>query len=266
MSCVYQIMDWDRHYENNRSREIQKPDWCAVPNKQDGLGYRRLLRRKCGEAAYGCFVACVLAASKFRPDSRNGWLTDDGTEKGRPWDAEAISLKTGFCVATCEAMLSYTSCDEIAWMVRHDCGEGAVKVRCACVERTGTGTEQEQVGGSDSPKKQKVEDHEIPSVLRDDRFMAAWGSWVADRRERRKPITARAAKKQLERLEAFGLEKAIRALDKAVECGWQGIYDPDGGATRQAPKPPPTVGLTSIRKQMEEDMKNAPLNLDGKKG
>lgn len=114
MTILYRIRDWRVHYENNRSREILHPQWCAIPNKQDGLGYRRLLRRACGEAAYGCFVATVLAASKHKV--RNGWLTDDGTDKGIPWDAEAVGIKTGFSTDTAAKMLEYCSDTAIGWI------------------------------------------------------------------------------------------------------------------------------------------------------
>lgn len=111
---VYRVKDWSVHFENNRSREIARPDWCAVPNKQDGLGYRRLLRCACGEAAYGCFVAVVLAMSKHR--TRSGWMTDDGTASGQPWDADAIALKTGFSAETAANMLKLVSSDDIGWI------------------------------------------------------------------------------------------------------------------------------------------------------
>lgn len=111
---LYQIKDWDQHYENNKSRERPRLSWCAIPNKQDGLGYKRLLAMKDGEAAYGCFVATVLAASKAR--TRNGWLTDDGSQNGVPWDAKAISLKTGFSVKTASNMLQYCTMREIGWI------------------------------------------------------------------------------------------------------------------------------------------------------
>lgn len=119
MPVTYRIKNWSEHFENNRSREIQRLAWCSIPNKQDGLGYRRLLRCGCGEAAYGCWVAVVLAASKCR--RRDGWLTDDGTENGRPWDAEAIAIKTGFSLQTVENMLAYCSSDAVDWIEKRDC-------------------------------------------------------------------------------------------------------------------------------------------------
>lgn len=157
---VYRIKDWRDHYENNRSREIKRPDWCAIPNKQDGLGYRRLLRRPCGEAAYGCFVACALAASKAQ--DRDGWLTDDGTENGTPWDAEAISLKTGFGIATVEHMLTYCTSPEIGWItVAQRCGEPAASLRRRDDERTDERTDKHS-----SSKLPEIIAREIPETVK----------------------------------------------------------------------------------------------------
>lgn len=74
---AYRIVDWNRFYENDRSRNTKNCRWCAIPNKQDGLGYSRLLGMPDGPALYGCFVAIVLMASK--QESRSGWLTRDGS-------------------------------------------------------------------------------------------------------------------------------------------------------------------------------------------
>lgn len=66
-------------------------------------------------------------------------------------------------------------------------------------------------------------------------FVQAWGWWLDDRRARRKPVTAYAATLQLRQLEKWGPAKAVRAIERAVERGWQGLFDPDEGYARPAP-------------------------------
>jgi hypothetical protein len=59
------IVDWDRHFENNRSRELKEIQWVAMPNKQHGDGYLALVcGHKNGPAHFGAWVAIVEIASK----------------------------------------------------------------------------------------------------------------------------------------------------------------------------------------------------------
>ena len=112
---LYQVKEWDTHYENDRSRERDRCAWCSVRNKQDGLGYSRLLAAENGPAIYGCFVAIVLMASKqSRP--RDGWLTENGKKNGEPLDAEAISLQTKFPIDIVQQTLKLCSDKKIGWI------------------------------------------------------------------------------------------------------------------------------------------------------
>lgn len=106
---VYQILDWDTNFENAKSRQYKSKHWCAVPNKQDGLGYGMMLRQPDGPALYGAFVSLVLVCSK--QVIRQGYLTDTGEVSGYPYDAIELSVKTqmpsdliqrclDFCVVT----------------------------------------------------------------------------------------------------------------------------------------------------------------------
>lgn len=67
----------------------------------------------------------------------------------------------------------------------------------------------------------------FPEVLRTPKFCEAWSNWLADRKQRRKPVTDRAAKIQLKNLSAWGEQKAIQAIENAIEAGWQKPYEPN---------------------------------------
>lgn len=112
---VYRIRDWPAHYENDRSRERDALSWCAVPNKQHGLGYARLVSLPDGPALYGAFVAVLLVASRQKRP-RQGWLTQDGTESGEPYTAEDLALITRFPAAVIQAMLDAVSGPAIGWV------------------------------------------------------------------------------------------------------------------------------------------------------
>lgn len=60
-----------------------------------------------------------------------------------------------------------------------------------------------------------------------------WSEWIANCRERRKPLTARAAKMQLKDLEAMGPERACAAIRHSIGGRYQGIFEPkDNGNGR----------------------------------
>ena len=114
---LYQIKDWDATYENYKSRERKQCGWCSVPNKQDGLGYRRLLNQNDGNgpAMYGCFVAIALMASK-QSKPRDGYLTDTGLKNGTPLTAEDIGLKISMPAGLVQVTLEACASHSIGWL------------------------------------------------------------------------------------------------------------------------------------------------------
>ena len=115
---MYQIKDWDLRYENAGSRKVEHCAWCPIPNKQDGLGYALLIQGKTGSARYAAFVATVLVCSKH-PLPRNGWLTADGTETGRPLTAYDLHLKTKLPENEIKEMLERASKPDIGWITEY---------------------------------------------------------------------------------------------------------------------------------------------------
>jgi len=111
---MLRIKNWDEIYENSRSRIIKDCRWVPIPNKQDGLGYSRLVTgHGNGAAHYGVWVAIVCLCSR-QTMPRQGYLTDDGTEVGRPLTTLDISLVTRLSeVDIKEALPRFV---EIGWM------------------------------------------------------------------------------------------------------------------------------------------------------
>lgn len=67
---------------------------------------------------------------------------------------------------------------------------------------------------------------EIPAALEGEQFRAAWGRWTAHRRELRKPLTPSTIRAQLKKLTTWGTARAVAAIDRSVEAGWAGIFEP----------------------------------------
>jgi hypothetical protein len=64
---VYQIRDWNIHFENNRSRELKTLDWVPLPNKHDGDGFTDLISEPDGVTLFGAWVLILQLASKCSP-------------------------------------------------------------------------------------------------------------------------------------------------------------------------------------------------------
>ena len=47
---VLRVKDWNKHYENNRSRVLKKLDWLPIPNRLDNEGYIELICHPSGPA------------------------------------------------------------------------------------------------------------------------------------------------------------------------------------------------------------------------
>ena len=88
-----------------------------------------------------------------------------------------------------------------------------------------TGPDTSAAGAANkSRKKKKPEDEAIPENLDTDEFRDAWADWLADRRERGKPLTARAARMHLNELSTLeNTNAAIECIELAINRGWQGI-------------------------------------------
>jgi hypothetical protein len=63
----YRIRDWDKLFENNRSREIKHLEWVAFPNPMllaGGEAFAELMNHEDGAAHFGVWCACVFLASR----------------------------------------------------------------------------------------------------------------------------------------------------------------------------------------------------------
>lgn len=112
---TYRIKNWSTIYENDRSRQRDQCRWCAIPNKQDGLGYSRLVSMKNGPAMYGCFIALAMIISK-QGKHRDGYLTTKGHATDPALTADDISIIIRMPVELVEQTLSATSSAVVDWV------------------------------------------------------------------------------------------------------------------------------------------------------
>jgi len=85
---TFRIVNWNTHYENNRTREMRNMSWVPIPVKLAGDGYTEMVEGKDGAAIYGAWVACVLVAASCDP--RGTLLRGNG----EPHDPRSLSRIT----------------------------------------------------------------------------------------------------------------------------------------------------------------------------
>lgn len=85
MEKALRIVGWEKHFENNRTRELKRLDWVPIPNKMDGDGYTELVDHPSGGAHFGAWCAIVEVASKCDP---RGTLLREGA---KPHDSTSLS-------------------------------------------------------------------------------------------------------------------------------------------------------------------------------
>lgn len=107
---MWRIKNWDAHFENNKSREVESARWVPIKNKQDGDGYLTLLDFEDGPACYGAFVAMVLLASKCSPRGelrQSNWV---------PHSVETISRKVHMPVTLIQRAIKHCCNPTVDWM------------------------------------------------------------------------------------------------------------------------------------------------------
>jgi len=85
---LLRVRDWDKLYENNRSRDLGRTSWFPAPNDLSADGYAELVTHPDGAALFGAWNALLMVASRAKP---RGHLV---REDSRPHTAESLSRVT----------------------------------------------------------------------------------------------------------------------------------------------------------------------------
>jgi len=85
---LYKIRDWDRLFENNRSREIKSLTFVLFPNRHDGENFSAIMAHKNGAEIFSAWCLILQVASKCDP---RGTLLRGGK---KPHDSASLALKT----------------------------------------------------------------------------------------------------------------------------------------------------------------------------
>lgn len=109
MSLLYRIRGWNNLYETHDSRKLKTLHWIAIPNKFDGLSFRRISKQKDATDIFTAWILLIELASKCDP---RGTLIRENLPLS-PGDAGDA---TGFPGKIFERALSFLSSKEIGWI------------------------------------------------------------------------------------------------------------------------------------------------------
>jgi hypothetical protein len=170
---LYVIPNWERDFENSKSRQVQHATFFCVPNHFDGKRIRRLQKLDDAAELYGAFIAICAIASKcwYR-----GVLLDrfDG-----PLNAEDLSDRTGFSSACFARALTELSKPTIGLLERHDIelNEAGEWPLPAPVKRWAIPQSGRRRAAAEKPRSLVQDNHSAPlSALLSDRFNGSNGS------------------------------------------------------------------------------------------
>lgn len=85
---AFRIKQWNKLFENSRSRTVADLAWVAIPNHHDGENYSIIMAEKNAAEIFSAWVLMVQVASRCHP--RGTLLRDNG----KPHDAKSLAIKT----------------------------------------------------------------------------------------------------------------------------------------------------------------------------
>lgn len=106
---LYTIRDWEKHYENSRSRVIENLRWVPIPNRHDGETFGIIMAHKDGAAIFTGWILLLQIASKCSP---RGVLIRGN---GAPHNVTSLSLKCRAPVTLLSLSLNYLE-NETDWL------------------------------------------------------------------------------------------------------------------------------------------------------
>ena len=234
---IYRIANWEASFETYETKKLTHLKWVPVPNKHDGLGFRRLAAQKNRCELFAAWNLILQVASKGRKDIERGMLIRDG----RPLTPEDLAIMTGFPEPIFETALEFFSSSVMGWLVFDNQGQGepagkTAESRMETAEPPAEGIEgrngiegngnqappEWSVGVKDGKKSAFIE---IPERLRTPECRQAIEMWLAYKAEQK--FTYKKVGLQSALSEWSGQFDALSfpdAVQFSIGKGWRGVY------------------------------------------
>lgn len=173
---VYKVKDWQKHFENNRSRTVENLRWVCVPNKHDGEGFATVMEQDNAAELFAAWILILQVASKCQ--ERGSLVREDGT----PLTARAMAVKTRAPESWFKEAFKFFI-TKVKWL---DCQASDTQVSGACHPTDTQVTKKEGKGiegnGSKASKARPQTREEFDSYFREIGLYprdaeATWNKW-----------------------------------------------------------------------------------------
>ena len=118
---LYSIVDWNKHFENSRSRAYEHLHWIPIPNRHDGGGFSALACQPDASDLLAGWILIVQVASKMPV---RGVLAD----KNGPLTADDLSVRTRFKAKIFTRCFEFLTNPKVRWLL---CEQSAVSALSA---------------------------------------------------------------------------------------------------------------------------------------
>jgi hypothetical protein len=243
------VRDWNKHFENNRTRELKVLTWFPAPNRYDGDGYTELIDHKNGTAHYGAWLCILGVASKC--EIRGTLLRDAAGGVKTPHDVRTLSRITR--IPTCIFDEAIPRLLAIGWLEKVDCDSNQVDAGTQLTEMSqeGAAIPQETDGalrksaygmeGNGKNTKSAAfaaSDIVIPSDLDTPEVRQSLTEWIAHKDALRKPYKSPdSAAKLFKRFEGKPPAEFVAAVDFSIGNNYQGLFAPTPDRFPGTPEP-----------------------------
>lgn len=118
--AYYRIKDWSEHFEDHNTRKLKDLRFVLLPNKHDGLGYRRIAALPDGPAVFAAWTLILQVASK-------GTMAERGSlvRGGETLDADDLAVMTGFDASIFRRAFEVLVHPKIGWLELAEEGQKA---------------------------------------------------------------------------------------------------------------------------------------------
>jgi hypothetical protein len=162
---LYQIVEWNDNFENNKSRQRDRCSYVCIPNKLGGVGQTTILGQPNGAALLCIFELIVKYCSRQRAP-RMGYLTADGKPDGWRLGSEQLSHMLRVSASDIRRCLLVVSSPGVGWCKLVDgVPEVAEKAVIASDSTVDTASDRQVTAETDTASDRQVTaETDTPSV------------------------------------------------------------------------------------------------------
>ena len=230
---MYQIKDWEKHFESSKSKTFHRCSHAYIPNKQDGDGLLFILSQPDGAAIYGCWQMLVMACSLQEADTkslRQGYCTDTGRADGEPWTAAYLAMRWRRTEAEVQRMFDVTTSQPVNWVINHTVGgvQGECKHTLSSSEkaliRLSLDKALKQPSSPKAATGRRIEPDTVALLEELRPYEQDVRVFIRYRDEIKKPIRPASWQAMLKKMSAFGADLPA-IIQQSIENGWQGLFE-----------------------------------------